>query len=155
MHGVFHRFWLPNNTGQFDAKLRLQSVLTQISSSRTVAHGVLDKFSLFKKCRPTHRALCPQVSRLMPLTACQSPCGEVRRLQDPTVSRSVSDCACTSVLASLLISTTGFICASVMPGVLAFASATWCVDKRLALHTVQGDEKCLSSCRCFRVCNDV
>ena len=44
MHGVFHKLWLLNNTGQFEAKRRLRSLLTPILSNRTIARGVLDKF---------------------------------------------------------------------------------------------------------------
>ena len=45
VHGVFYRFWHPNNTGKNSSKTTVaQSVLTRILSNRTIAHGVLDNF---------------------------------------------------------------------------------------------------------------
>ena len=64
------------------------------------------------------------VSRPPLLIDCQPPCRQVPRSQDPPLSSSVSDSDCTSVLSSVLMSTSGFICAGVIQGVPVFALAT-------------------------------
>ena len=65
------------------------------------------------------------MSRLPPLIQWQPPCRQVPRPQDPPVSASGLDSACTSVLASVYTSTFAFICVGLMHGVPGFAAASW------------------------------
>ena len=53
VHGVFHRFWLPNNTGIFQEKtIVAQSDIGPILSNSRAAHDVLDKIKLDIKYYP-------------------------------------------------------------------------------------------------------